>query len=113
MNTNLYATRFRISLLAAAVERADCQNQIIPNCRNSLKILIADVLQQTLMHSAAAAMKSGALQRADRFYSEAGDLCSRVLAEMDESATWVGELPEDRRALIQTYFEQNNNESAD
>lgn len=68
---------------------------------------IADVLQQTLMRSAAALMKRGALRDADAAYAEVGELCTSVLNEMDQPAAWMTGMPQDRQALIRNHFEQN------
>jgi tetratricopeptide (TPR) repeat protein len=75
---------------------------------NSPKMFqIADTLQQSLMRAAAMNVKKGALDKAKDQYQEIEKICSKVLDEINQSADWYSQMPEERKTLVKSYFQQN------
>ena len=71
------------------------------------KFEIAATLQQTLQQQASSRKKLGNLAEANALFQEAGEVSVDILKDFADNAGWVSILPEDRRPVIRSFFEQN------
>lgn len=68
---------------------------------------ITDLLQQSLLRRANSSLKIGLLDKAANLFGEVQTLCQKVLDEINADAAWYQPLPDARKTLIKSYFQQS------
>lgn len=67
---------------------------------------ITDVLQQSLVRGASIKLKAGKLEIAGKLYKEVQDLNQKVVDEINANADWFKAIPDERKAMVKSYFSQ-------
>ena len=68
---------------------------------------ITDLLQQSLLRRANAKLKTGQLEKSAQLYLEVQTLCQKIVGEAEANAEWFLALPDAKKQLIKSYFQQS------